>query len=108
MAGITLTDFSIGSGGASGSICGNLTAAPTIPLFDADFHLRRLCITLEDGALTAGEVGGVLSHFPFFKVPVAITLALSLDGNFKVSLAPPDPAHPTTAIDLPIPGVLVF
>jgi hypothetical protein len=108
MAGVTMTDFSIGSGGVSGGICGNLTAVPTIPLFGTDFQLRRLCVTLQEGALTAGEVGGVLSPFPFFDVPVAVTLALSLDGNFKVALAPPDPAHPETLVDLPIPGVLVF
>jgi len=108
MAGITLTDFSIGSGGVSGGICGNLSAGPTLPLFGSDFQLRRLCVTLDSGALTAGEVSGTLSQFPFFKAPVNLTLALALDGNFKVGLSPPDPQHPAAVVDLPIPSVLTY
>jgi hypothetical protein len=109
MAGITATEFSIGSGGVSGSICGNLSAGPTLPLFDSDFQLERLCVTLVEGSMTAGEVGGVLSEFPFFKAEnVRLTLALSLDGTFKVALSPPDPTTPGTLIDLSIPSVLVY
>jgi hypothetical protein len=108
MAGVTLTDFSIGSGGVSGGICGNLTAGPTLPLFDAEFEVERLCITLQEGSLTAGEVAGVLAHFPYFDAPVRLTLALALDGNFKVGLSPPDPANPATVVDLEIPSVLVY
>lgn len=108
MAGVTLTDFSIGSGGVSGGICGNLSTGPTIPLFGSSFQLDRLCVRLREGALTAGEVAGTLLEFPFFKNPVKLTLALALDGNFKVGLSPPNPGSPTTAIDLTVPGVLVF
>jgi hypothetical protein len=108
MAGIAVTDFTLGSGGVSGGICGNLTAGPTLPLFDADFQLSRLCVTLQEGSLTAGEAAGVLAHFPYFDAPVRLALALSMDGNFKVGLSPPDPAHPSSAVDLEIPGVLVY
>jgi len=108
MAGVTLTDFSIGSGGVSGGICGNLTAGPMLPLFDSEFDVERICITLQEGSLTAGEVAGVLRHFPYFDAPVRLSLALSMDGNFKVGLAPPDPANPNTVVDLEIPDVLVY
>lgn len=108
MAGVTLTDFSIGSGGVSGGICGNLTAGPTLPLFESEFQVARICITLQDGSLTAGEVAGVLTHFPYFDAPVRLTLALAMDGNFKVGLSPPDPTNPSTLVDLEVPSVLVY
>lgn len=108
MAGVTLTDFSVGSGGISGGICGNLSTGPTLSLFGSSFRLDRLCVTLREGSLTAGEVAGTLLEFPFFKNPVKLTLALSLNGDFKVGLSPPNPGAPTTAIDLTVPGVLVF
>lgn len=108
MAGVALTDFSIGSGGVTGGICGNLSAGPVVSLFGSSFQLERLCVALEEGALTAGEAAGVLTKFPFFDAPVRLTLALSLEGNFKVGLAPPNPASPTTATTLTVPNVLTY
>jgi hypothetical protein len=106
-SGITVSDFFVGSGGVSGGISGHWStpSRPNFPLFGSSFALTDLAVTLEQGSLTSGEVKGEITEFPYFEVPVAVSLALALDGNFKVGLESAVPGNP---ISLDLQNLMTF
>lgn len=107
--GLTFTDFSIGTGGFSGSMCGDgLGLALPAGLFDLDFTVEELCVEFSRNALTGGKVVGTATSFPFFDSGVELALALDMSGNFTIGLADPDPADGEELIVWTVPDVLNF
>jgi hypothetical protein len=105
--GVTFTDFSIGTGGFSGSMCGDGLGLE-VDLFDLDFQVDELCVEFTRSALTGGKAVGQASSFPFFEGGVELTLALDMSGNFTIGLADPDPADGEPFIVWTVDGVLDF
>jgi hypothetical protein len=107
--GVVFTDFSIGTGGFSGSMCGTgLGLDLAGGLFDMDFTVDELCVAFTRNSLTGGKVVGTASSFPFFDAGVELTLALEMSGNFTIGLADPDPMDGEAFIVWTVPDVLNF
>ncbi len=92
MSGVTFTDFSIGTGGFSGRMCGTGLGLdlPDPGLFGLDFRVDDLCLGFTRNALSEAAIKGTVPDFPFFEADVEMTLALDMSGNFTIGLAEPD------------------
>lgn len=107
--GVVFTDFSIGTGGFSGSMCGTgLGLDLPAGLFDMDFTVDELCVAFIRNSLTGGKVVGTAASFPFFDAGVQLILALEMSGNFAIGLADPDPTDGEELIVWTVPDVLKF
>lgn len=91
MAGIQLTNFSIGAGGFSGRIHGSTTGLLIIPLFGMDFEFTDIELEFQQNALIGAAIGGIIRDFPYFETDVKLALALDMQGNFKIGIASDDP-----------------
>lgn len=107
-AGVTFENFFIGTGGFSGRMCGNIPGL-SIDLFDMTFALDRVCLGFTQNTLSESEIVGTITGFPFFEASgLQLTLALDMQGDFKVGLADPDPTDANEFIVLSIPDILDF
>ncbi|MDX1503451.1 MAG: hypothetical protein R3325_13910, partial [Thermoanaerobaculia bacterium] len=90
LAGVTFTDFLIGTGGFSGTMCGNgLGIALEDGLFGMDFTIDELCVGFTRNALSEAGVTGTVTDFPYFETDVQLRLALDMNGNFAIGVVDP-------------------
>lgn len=92
LTGISLTAFSIGKGGVSGTIRGVIptSASATIKLGDADFKLKSVDIELKQNSFVHSRVSGTIDPFPFFEKSVDLDLAIDDAGKITAMVAATD------------------
>jgi hypothetical protein len=98
VASIALTNFSIGTGGVTGTISGTVTGELVVDLAGMELELTSIDVQLQQNAITGIAIGGVLRQVPFFERDVKVVIGFDLDGNFKIGVAPDDPSRNAAGI----------
>jgi Domain of unknown function (DUF6134) len=88
---LTLTDSSIGNGGFSGAVSNRRSPPPTINLFGLRLTVEGIAVRIVQNALAEAGISGTLT-LPFFDEPIAVEIAIGLDGRFMIDTAAPLPA----------------
>ena len=82
---LTLSNAFIGNGGFTGDVATTFPGGLTTELFGLTFRLDEVQIGFVQNALTASRIAGTVT-LPFFDEPVAVEIAINLNGSFTVRL----------------------
>ena len=105
---LSLTDADIGNGGFSGTLADAWNPALAADVAGMTFALTHVEVEFVQNALVAGAIEGTV-ELPFFESPIGVSIGLSLDGGFSVTLAavqPPGTDYDGGLVSLSKPDLL--
>ncbi len=86
---LSITNAYIGNGGFTGTVASTWRPPRAAKLFGLEFTLESASISFVQNALVASSILGTVT-LPFFDTPLAVEIAVNLDGSFSVRLRGPN------------------